>query len=418
MTTRSHVDPAAIPAAALSICEALRARGHRAWIVGGCVRDHLLGREVADWDVCTSARPEALLAIFPKAVPTGIAHGTVTVIRDRAHYEVTTLRGDGDYVDGRRPEAVRFLDDIDEDLARRDFTVNAIAYDPIDRELVDPFDGRGDLDRRVLRAVGDPLRRFSEDGLRVLRGARFVATLEFELDAETEAAVAPSLSVFRRVSPERVHDEWMKAMKAPRPSRAFVVMRRTGILGETFPELAALDEGAWLAALGALDVCAGGAPLRVAALLHPLAPRVVEDWLKRYRFSNEARAVILHSLAHRALPAADVDDATLRRWLRAVGVSHLEAVLAVATSVAAGQGRADECSRFAARARAALDAGVALSTRDLAVDGATLMSELGLAPSRRLGEILAALLERVTDDPGLNRREALLEAARGMSSGA
>lgn len=426
MSARAQVDPSAIPSAALAICESLRAKGHRAWIVGGCVRDHLLGREVADWDVCTSALPDALLAIFPKAVPTGIAHGTVTVIREGAHYEVTTLRGDGDYADGRRPDRVRFLSDINEDLARRDFTVNAIAYDPIDRVLVDPFEGRLDLDRRVLRAVGDPRRRFNEDGLRVLRGARFVATLGFELDAETEAAIEPSLSVYRRVSPERVRDEWMKAMRAARPSRAFAVMRRTGILRETHPALAELDATRWQLALSALDGCEGAPALRVAALLHPLvdpptddaARARVDEWLRRYRFSNDERALIAHVLAHRALPSPEVDDASLRRWLRSIGAAHLDPLFALAACVAAGEGRADEVSRLAARARAALAVGFALSTRDLAVDGATLMSALGLAPSKRLGELLSALLEYVTDDPARNVRDALIARARSLHDGA
>jgi tRNA nucleotidyltransferase (CCA-adding enzyme) len=419
VSARAHVDPGAIPPAALWICQTLQARGHRAWVVGGCVRDHLLGRPVADWDVCTSARPDVLMAVFPKAIPTGIAHGTVTVVRDRAHYEVTTLRGDGDYADGRRPDAVRFLDDIDEDLARRDFTVNAIAYDPLARELADPFDGRGDIHRRTLRAVGDPLKRFGEDGLRVLRGARFVATLGFTLHPETEAAIAPSLDVFRRVSAERVRDEWMKAMKAPAPSHAFAVMRRTGILGVTAPALAALPDAAWRDALAALDGCDGPAALRVAALLHPLADALptVDAWLKQYRYSNEERAVMLHALKHHRTPSADLDGAALRRWLRAVGVEHLDAVFLLARTVAAlGEG-AHEVAALEARARAALAAGVVLSTRDLAVDGAALMAHLGIPPSRRLGELLTQLLERVTDDPALNEREALLDLARSLIAG-
>jgi tRNA nucleotidyltransferase (CCA-adding enzyme) len=418
VSARAHVDPGAIPHAALWICETLKARGHRAWVVGGCVRDHLLGRPVADWDVCTSARPDVLMSLFPKAIPTGIAHGTVTVVRDRAHYEVTTLRGDGDYADGRRPDAVRFLDDIDEDLARRDFTVNAIAYDPLARELADPFDGRGDIHRRTLRAVGDPLKRFGEDGLRVLRGARFVATLGFSLHPDTEAAITPSLDVFRRVSAERVRDEWMKAMKAPAPSLAFAVMRRSGILGVTAPGLAALSGGAWADALAALDGCDGPAALRVAALLHPLADALpaVDLWLKQYRFSNEERAVILHALRHHRTPPGDLDPVALRRWLRAVGVEHLDAVFTLARCVAAlGEG-AHEVTTLESRAREALAAGVALGTRDLAVDGAALMAHLGIPPSRRLGELLAQLLERVTDDPSLNERGALLDLARSLTA--
>ena len=236
---RDSVDPAAIPAAVIDLCRTLVDRGHGAWIVGGCVRDHLLGRAVNDWDVCTTARPRDLMKYFPKAIPTGIEHGTVTVVREGEHYEVTTLRGESGFSDGRHPDRVYFLDDVREDLARRDFTVNAIAYDPLGQVLVDPFGGHRDLEARVLRAVGDPVLRFNEDGLRILRGARFAATLEFELDAATELAMEHALPVFRKVSAERVRDEWMKTMKARRPSRAFEVMLRRGILACVAPELVA-----------------------------------------------------------------------------------------------------------------------------------------------------------------------------------
>jgi tRNA nucleotidyltransferase (CCA-adding enzyme) len=237
---RDDVDPEAIPGDARAICAALGAAGHGAWVVGGCVRDHLLGRAVSDWDVCTSARPEEVVRLFPRSIPTGMAHGTVTVVRGGAHYEVTTLRGEGTYSDGRRPDTVHFLDDVRDDLARRDFTVNAIAYDPLQHRLVDPFGGRDDLRAGLLRAVGDALQRFREDGLRVLRGARFVASLGFTLEPDTEAAITGALDVFQRVSAERVRDEWMKTLKAPRPSGAFRVMHRRGILGLVAPALDAL----------------------------------------------------------------------------------------------------------------------------------------------------------------------------------
>ena len=179
-----------VPPGVIAVCAQLREAGHRAWIVGGCVRDLLLGRAVGDWDVATSARPDEVTRAFRKVIPTGIDHGTVTVLHRGEGYEVTTLRGDGTYSDGRRPDEVTFVDDIADDLARRDFTVNAIAYEPTSRALVDPHGGLADLDARLLRAVGVPAQRFGEDGLRILRGARFVATLDFELEAETEAAFA------------------------------------------------------------------------------------------------------------------------------------------------------------------------------------------------------------------------------------
>ncbi|MDB4992727.1 MAG: tRNA nucleotidyltransferase, partial [Myxococcaceae bacterium] len=232
----------------IALCARLAEKGKRGWVVGGCVRDLLLGREVSDWDIATDALPEEVVKIFPRVIPTGIQHGTVTVMVKGRGYEVTTLRGEASYSDGRRPDEVSFVDDIVKDLARRDFTMNAIAIDPTNGHVVDPFDGQKDLAARVLRAVGVPEERFSEDGLRVLRAARFVATLDVTLDPATEAAIRPTLDTFRKVSQERVRDEWVKAMKANKPSRAFEVMRTTGILEITCPELllgVGLEQNKW-----------------------------------------------------------------------------------------------------------------------------------------------------------------------------
>jgi len=444
---RDAVDPRAIPAAAVDICQALHARGHQAWVVGGCVRDHLLGRPVADWDVCTTALPKELLRTFPKAIPTGIAHGTVTVVREGAHYEVTTLRGEAGYSDGRRPDAVFFLEDITADLARRDFTVNAIAYSPLADALVDPFDGRGDLRRRVLRAVGDPAQRFGEDGLRILRGARFAATLEFDLDDATERAMEGAIEVFRKVSAERVRAEWMKTMKARSPSRAFEVMQRRGVLAVVSPELTACvgcpqepgrDGDVWRHSLRALDaVPPGDAALRVAALLHdigkpptrvdgaggpsfPAHDRVgaelAEAWLRAWRFSNDERARITHAVAHHVPGYTDAwGDGDVRRWLQRVTPAAVGDVLALARASAAAEGRdGGDLDALSRRAEAARAGGAALTQRDLAVDGTALMKELGLKPSKQLGVLLASLLARAVDDPSVNTREGLLAIAREL----
>ena len=202
--TTTTVPTDRFPPALLEVVRTLEERGHRSWIVGGCLRDLLLGRPASDWDLATSARPEAVMSAFKRTIPTGIKHGTVTVVVRGTSFEVTTLRGEGAYSDGRRPDSVAFVDDIEADLARRDFTVNAIAFDPVTSELADPFSGLADIESRTLRAVGDPLARFSEDGLRILRGARFTATLGFTLDPATEAAFAPTLPVYAKVSKERV----------------------------------------------------------------------------------------------------------------------------------------------------------------------------------------------------------------------
>jgi tRNA nucleotidyltransferase (CCA-adding enzyme) len=447
-----RVDLAAVPRDVLDLCGALRARGKRAWIVGGCVRDLLRARSANDWDIATDARPKELLSIFPRAIPTGIEHGTVTIVKEGHHYEVTTLRGEGTYSDGRRPDWVEFVDDITADLARRDFTVNAIAVDPLDGKVIDPFDGRGDLARGVLRAVGDPKQRFAEDGLRVLRAARFVATLELTLDEATEAAVEVTLDTFRKVAQERVRDEWIKTMMARKPSRAFDVMRRTGILGVTCPELLAgvgMEQNKWHAydvwrhALECMDACAGDPILRIAALLHDVGKPQTRAWsdkladytfydhdrvgaevaepiAARLRFSNEERSRIVALVRHHLFHYSEEwTDAAVRRWIRRVGPERMEDLFTLNDADVRAKGRdfGPDLQALAglkahvARIRAD---GSALSTRDLKLNGRDLIRELGLAPGRIIGELLDALLEGVIDDPSTNERDALLARARQL----
>jgi tRNA nucleotidyltransferase (CCA-adding enzyme) len=439
-----------IPQDVTALCERLRSKGKRAWIVGGCVRDLLLGRVASDWDVATDARPHELLAIFPRAIPTGIEHGTVTVVQRGAHYEVTTLRGEGTYSDGRRPDWVEFVDDITADLARRDFTVNAMAIDPVDAQVIDPFDGQGDLSRGLLRAVGDPVERFAEDGLRVLRAARFVATLELELDPATRAAIPLTLDTFRKVAVERVRDEWIKAMKARAPSRAFEIMRETGILEITCPELL---EGVgfaqnrfhaydvWRHGLECMDACTADPVLRIAALLHDVGkPRtrawsektsdytfydhdrvgaaIAEPIAARLRFSNDERQRIVSLVQHHLFHySGEWSDTAVRRWIRRVGPDRVADLYVLNEADVRAKGRDFEpdleaLAALKAHVARVIAGGAALSTRDLKVNGHDLIRELELRPGPVIGQILDALLEAVTSDPALNERSLLVAAAR------
>ncbi len=445
-----RVDLAAVPPDVRALCERLRERGKRSWVVGGCVRDLLLGRAASDWDVATDARPKELLSIFPRAIPTGIEHGTVTVVKDGRHYEVTTLRGEGTYSDGRRPDWVEFVDDIAADLARRDFTVNAIALDPADGAIIDPHGGRADLAARVLRAVGDARERFAEDGLRVLRAARFVATLEMTLEPETEAAIRPTLDTFRKVAHERVRDEWVKAMKARAPSAALEVMRRTGILEVTCPELllgVGMEQNRWHAydvwrhGLECMDACAPDPILRIAALFHDVGKPATREWsdktrdytfydhdrvgaeiagpiAERMRFSNDERARIVALVRNHLFHySAEWTDAAVRRWIRRVGVDRVEDLYLLNEADVRAKGRdfdadLEALSALKAHVARVLAAGAALSTRDLAISGHDLIKEIGLAPGPMIGRILEALLEAVLSDPAVNDREALLARAR------
>jgi len=441
-----------VPPDVRGICSRLRERGKRSWIVGGCVRDLLRGAAAKDWDIATDALPAEVLATFRKVIPTGLAHGTVTVLVRGEHYEVTTLRGEGAYSDGRHPDQIEFVDDIGRDLERRDFTMNAIALDVLGEKLIDPTGGALDLENRIIRAVGTPGDRFAEDGLRILRAARFAATLECSLDPETERAMgqARSLDTFRKVSAERVREEWLKAMLAKRPSVAFDLMRTSGILPITCPEMMEsvdCEQNKWHAfdvwghAMACLDALDGGPILRVAALLHDVGkPRTrafsdkTKDFtfydhervgaemaypiLTRMKFSNDERAHIVALVRHHLICyTPSWSDAGVRRWLRRVSPALAPDLYRLGLADALGKGKdatsdIQNIEELSERAARLMEAGNALSTRDLAIDGNTLMKELGLRPGRIIGLLLHELLEQVLEDPEKNRADTLLQAAR------
>lgn len=402
---------ASLPGDVVTIARELRRAGFDAWVVGGCVRDALLDRPSGDWDLATSATPDDVMRVFRRTIPTGIKHGTVTVMMRGERYEVTTLRGESAYTDGRHPDAVHFVSSIEEDLARRDFTVNAIAYDIARDALVDPFDGRGDLERRIIRAVRDPHERFAEDGLRALRAARFVASLEFELDASTEAAIAGALETYAKVSHERVRDEWMKALRAPRPSRAFDVMRRTGMLAIHAPLLAALPADVFAETMTRVDAVPRQPTVaRVAMLTSRLAApdAAIDAWLRDLRFSNDEREVV--SVLRRvraAFARGEVHTApSARRLLAEVGRGHwswLEPLLASDPTTPAEAG---------ALLRAVVHD--PFTQRDLLVTGADIIRLSGRGPGRYVGEVLKALLDEVIEDPSRNQVDALVERARAV----
>ncbi len=415
---QQQLSPKDIPDDVLTLCRELDRHGYRAWVVGGCLRDVLREKPAADWDLATDARPEEVRRVFTRVIPTGIQHGTVTVRLHGKSYEVTTLRGEGAYSDGRRPDAVQFVTEIEADLGRRDFTVNAIAYDPLQGRMCDPYGGLEDIEKGIIRAVGDPSRRFSEDGLRVLRAARFAATLEYALDPETEAAIGPNLDTFRRVSAERVRDEWLKALKAHRPSLAFAVMARTGMLAVTAPLLASLPPATWTQALTTLDA-AGPVPLlRLSALFHPVTDlAAMAEWLATYRFSNADREHALLLLHHHT--PRDVEnwtDGDVRRHARRVGrdavheAAHLGCLIARARR-GGGSLQGQAAQRLSERLGTLITPDTPLTGKELSVRGHDLMQELALPAGPELGRILDHLLDAVLDDPALNTRATLLTLA-------
>jgi tRNA nucleotidyltransferase (CCA-adding enzyme) len=442
------LDPAAVPEDVMAVLRALRGAGKQAWLAGGAVRDLLRGKGAEDFDVATDALPEEVVRLFPRVIPTGIQHGTVMVLSGDHQVEVTTFRGEGAYLDGRRPSTVTFLGDIDGDLARRDFTVNAVAWDPIAGELRDPFSGAEDLRRCLLRAVGDPLARFSEDGLRPLRAVRLACTLRLAIEPRTRRAIPETLDVFARVAMERVRDELIKLLlRGAPPSRGLRLLLRTGLLARIAPELVESVSFAqnryhrwdvWRHTLRCVDFAPPDLVVRLAALLHDVAkPRcaapkegapgehtfydhekvgavLAAAMLQRLKFPRrETERVALLVAEHNWHYRPEWNDATVRRVLARIGPAELPALWALRRADLRARGRLVEeglsnQAETEARFQREIDRAAALKISDLAISGADVMRELGIPPGREVGELLSRLLERVIDDPDLNTRERLV----------
>lgn len=383
---------AQVPPPVLEVLQGLQAAGFQAFLVGGCVRDLLRGATPKDFDLATSARPEEVQRTFKKVIPTGIQHGTVTVVSKGHHVEVTTFRVESEYLDGRRPSKVEFHTEIDADLSRRDFTINAMAFDL--RRLVDPFGGQADLAARTIRCVGRAVDRFNEDGLRALRAVRFATVLDFGLEAETQAAIGPTRPVFRKVAFERVHEELRKLLLAPSCARGLELLRSTGLLEDIAP-------GAVGGPFEAVPRAPADEAARLAVLLSK-APAPRGD-LERLKLPTKVLERALVLIAARTPPPADGPAKPLRLWLRDVG--REPEALAQALGVIAALDGPQAAQRLEARLQPML--GDPLTAKDLALGGKALMEAMGEGPGPRVGELSRHLLDQVLETPALNTPEAL-----------
>lgn len=422
------------PREVVRIAERLRGGGFEAWAVGGAVRDVLAGIPPGDWDLTTSARPADVRRLFRRTVPIGVEHGTMGVLGKDGHlYEVTTFRRDVETF-GRKAR-VAFSDSLAEDLERRDFTINAVAWDPIGGEIRDPHGGAGDLAAGILRTVGDPEERFREDRLRVLRALRFAGRFDLEIEPATWAAVCASANKLDRLSAERIREELYKVLALPVPSTSLGLYEASGVLAALYPELQACvgtpcdGEDVWTHQLASVDHATASRPsVRLAALLHDTGiPRatgpehaaaggaVARGITQRLKTSNAESDRVVHLVTqHADLPGDDATEPELRRWIRRVGPEYLYDLfrLVIADVRASGDPAAEQrVLGLWRRARAALAARPPLDVGQLAIGGAELR-DLGLPAGPLYGEILRDLLERVTDDPALNDAEALIELVR------
>ncbi|MFN7959604.1 MAG: HD domain-containing protein [Holophagaceae bacterium] len=421
-------------------------------VVGGAVRDELLGRPHADWDLATRLLPQAVMTQARKAglkvIPTGLQHGTVTVLLEDRPVEVTTFRSDGDYLDGRRPESVRLGVDLLEDLSRRDFTINAMALPVGGGPLVDPFGGRADLEAGLIRAVGDPLQRFAEDGLRPLRACRFASQLGFEVEAATRSAIPERLNVARKVAMERVFTELDKLLRGSEPQRGLGLLAESGLLDLWLPELRPMvgcgqnrhhAHDVWRHTLEVVRAAPAESALRWAGLLHDvgkpgtrsvgpdgeihfygheapsleLAAGIFERLKASHALRKAALALIRHHGTH---PTEAWGDAACRRFLGRLEADGLALDTWAAFRLAdqRGKGQAWELhlsdhTQLMVRLETLKAAKPPLSVRDLALDGAALMRLADRPGGPWLGDLQKRLLEAVLDDPAVNTPERLAE---------
>jgi len=439
-----------VPGAVRELLQTLWSAGFAAYVVGGSLRDAIIGRPAEDWDLATNARPDQLLELFPGSIYEN-AFGTVAVRHEHTTYEVTTFRSDHDYADFRRPHRIEFGDTIEVDLARRDFTINAMAWGaaPADEPaLVDPYAGRRDIELRTLRAVGEPAARFEEDALRMVRAVRLAATLGFGIEAATLAGMHSRSDLVRHLSGERIGAELGKLLGAAAPSVGLRLMGSTGILGAFSPELAAQrgvpqnkvpGEDLWDHTVRSVDAARRDRPVvRFATLLHDIGkPATYADghflghdavgaelagaFLDRLRAPRAVRERVVQLVRHHMFSYEPAwSDGAVRRFIAKVGVHAVEELFELREADNVGSGLPPDAGGLGdlrARVTAELAGDSVLDRSDLAIGGHDLIADLGIPEGPRIGRILDELLERVIVDPELNDRPTLLLIAGSLIDG-
>ena len=438
-----------VPDYVTGIARSLTMHGYEAWVVGGSIRDLIIGRPAYDYDVATDAHPDKVMSIFRRAIPTGIKHGTVTILTKGHQVEVTTFRSDGEYTDKRRPDSVTYAASIHEDLARRDFTINGIAFNPLTGVTVDPYDGREDIGRKIIRTIGDPGERFREDGLRPFRACRFASQLEFDIDKRTFLAISDCLDTTSEISAERIRDEFVKILGSRLPSIGIDLMRKCGLLEQTIPELLT-GFGVRQNRFHRYDIyyhnlysCDAASHedyrIRLAALFHDIGKyhvkRDIEEGrsvfynhemigagvakrvMRRMKFSNNDVRLVAHLIRnHMFHYTRQWTDGAVRRFIKKVGLENLDPIFQLRRADRIGnglkKGESNSVRNLKGRIEKVLEAENAITVKDLVVDGHDIMKEFGLNPGPLVGKILSSLLEEILDNPEKNSRKTLIGLAR------
>lgn len=439
------------------IIHTITAHGYEAYAVGGCVRDAVLGRGPEDWDITTSAKPKEVKALFRRTIDTGIEHGTVTVMMEKEGFEVTTYRIDGEYEDGRHPKEVEFTASLAEDLKRRDFTINAMAYNESEG-IIDLFDGMGDLQRGIIKCVGNPIERFSEDALRMLRGVRFAGQLGFTIEAGTMEAMSIKASTIKKISAERIRVELDKLLRSQYPDKLKEAYQ-IGITSYILPEFNQMLEtrqnnphhcyNVGIHSLKAVEYINKVAAERNmglkehsvlcwTALLHDIGkPMVIstdkkgvdhfynhalegegigKNLLKRLKFDNYTINLVSHLIRWHDYPIT-LTRKSLRRCANKIGKENMELFFCIKEADVYGQSDLEKKEKFKLISNArdiykqVVEARECVNLKDLAVGGHDLI-EIGITPGKEIGILLNSLLEKVLENPDLNKKEYLLEEVK------
>ncbi|HBV98784.1 MAG: hypothetical protein JL50_11695 [Peptococcaceae bacterium BICA1-7] len=435
MNSDIRIDMNTVPLQVREVMERLGRRGFSVYLVGGVVRDFLQGREPRDYDVATGATPDQVCGLFEKVVLTGEKHGTVTVISGDLSIEVTTLRRDGCYSDSRRPDTVLFTGNLKEDLSRRDFTINSLAAD-LDGNVYDFFGGLKDISGRIIRAVGDPEKRFKEDALRMMRALRIACQTGFSIEERTLESIRASRRRIARVSPERIREELNDILVSSLPHRGVELMKYCGLMGFIVPELDSLQDLRYT--LEMLKNTPAGLNVRLAALLYVMGAdcpppedrgecryrrtdnnyNPVEEILDRLKYDRRTVQSVT-AIVRERIAWVDIGlEKSIKKFMARVRPENLEDIFSLWRASAAAAGEKGSTAAVVAleeRARGILENNLPLRVRDLAINGNDLKA-MGIRPGKEMGRILRSLLDIVLDDPQKNQKVFLIDLVKGWKS--
>lgn len=435
-----------LPTDVKHIINTLESNGYEAYLVGGAVRSLIMKQTPHDWDICTSAKPEEIKRCFSKTIDTGIKHGTVTVIADEGQYEVTTFRIDGDYSDNRRPDSVTFTTSLKKDLSRRDFTINAMAYNE-QTGLVDPFHGVADIHRKQIRAVGSPDERFQEDALRMMRAIRFGSQLCFHIESQTRLSIIKNSRLISKISTERVRDELVKILVSDNPNY-ILELTLTGLMQYIVPEVDKMlgfdqcnknhDKDVYGHTIAVLQNTPPILCVRLGALFHDIGKpktfshgedgtghfydhhivgaEMTKEILTRLKFDNKTIDTVTLLVREHMSRYDFIRKATVKRFINRVGVENLDYLFELQRADISGSKPPHDYSQlksFKKQVDKILTEKQPLTVKDLAVDGYDLMN-LGIKPGVKMGKILDCLLSAVLENPQVNTREYLLGLAKAI----